>query len=145
MSDTSPAEHPVNAATRPYGVQVGDRVWFWAVGAPPLSEDYVKPPCVQALVLAFRSGSAPWAPEWPVWLADLAYVDEGALRVLVGVPQSESSASAHGRGRSYGTGPSWHRDVTHAGEAVETCVNRGEVYYDRAGKLHDTRTHEPVT
>lgn len=29
-------------------------------------------------------------------------------------------------------------------DSVEDRVNRGEVYYDRAGKLHDARTHEAV-
>lgn len=27
---------------------------------------------------------------------------------------------------------------------IESRVNRGEVYYDRAGALHDARTHEAV-
>lgn len=30
-------------------------------------------------------------------------------------------------------------------EDIEAAVNRGELYRDRAGKLYDARTHEPVT
>lgn len=110
---------------RPYGVEVGDRVWLWENGSPPLSEDYVKPDCKSAVVLDFRSGFPPdrLDADYQVWLADLAYVDEpGSLKILTNVPQAESSASRGSGQRSYGNGASWHRDIIHDFETSKTVV-----------------------
>lgn len=105
-----------NGETRPYGVAVGDRVFYWPENPPPLSEGYVAPECHPALVL--RLYSSPRS----IWAADLAIAEpdgEGGatVRIRTGVEQMESSASMYGS-RSYGTlrGGSWHRKIVHASE-----------------------------
>lgn len=106
----------IDPSNHPYGVDVGERVFYWPSGSPPLSAEYVKPACIPALVVVFRNGPAPWAPEYDIWLADLAYVENGAVKVAVNVPQSESFGSSYDDQRSYGVYASWHRDVIHASE-----------------------------
>lgn len=108
-----------NNGNHPYGVELGDRVHYWSENPPPLSMDYVAPPCLPALVIGFSQGVPPWSAETKVWMADLAVVDPATeeLRVIRRVPQSEGSAQVALRGgalsqRSFGVSASWH--VHHA-------------------------------
>lgn len=105
-----------NNSNHPYGVEVGDRVHFWPGNPPPLSMDYVAPPCLPALVIGFTAGTPPWC-DVNVWMADLAVVDPATeeLRVIRRVPQAESFAQTGLRDNkslsepSYGVHFSWHK------------------------------------
>lgn len=106
-------------ATKPYGVDVGDRVYYWLENPPPLSSTYVKPECLSALVL----GGFTW-DDATGWHADLLVVEPdghggSTIRLLHGIRQAEGGAWSYGNPNvNYGISPggSWHRDIVHAKE-----------------------------
>lgn len=88
--------------------KVGDVVHYWRADPPPLSQDYVAPPCLHALIVSITEPDDAYEQ-----FATLAIVTDEGLLVKPDVRRIESHAQTGLRDgslsdRSYGVPASWH-------------------------------------
>ncbi|HEY1179327.1 MAG TPA: hypothetical protein VGF17_24495 [Phytomonospora sp.] len=88
--------------------KVGDVVHYWLPNPPPLSQDYVAPPCLPALIVSITEPDEAYEQ-----YATLAIVTDEGLLVKPDVRHIESRAYTSVRGGklsdpSYGVPASWH-------------------------------------